>query len=118
MTAFSLNRANCVHRFPACIAVGGDNDQPDLLTEACRAAKVLVHEATYTKDIAAFAQSAGLPHLLLTHFSARYQADATRSPSIEDIRSEAKEIYPGQLFLAEDFARYRLDKAGSLTLLS
>lgn len=118
---------------PRRIVVGGDNDRPDLLAEACSGAQVLVHEATYTQDIAAkvgdvghsyaglvagFAESVGLPNLLLTHFSARYQADGSRSPSIEDIRNEAGQIYHGQLFLAEDFARYRLDRSGCLTFVS
>lgn len=114
---------------PRRIVVGGDNDRPGLLAEACRGAQVLVHEATYTEDIgtkagdvghstaaavATFAQAAGLPHLVLTHFSARYQSDATRSPSIDDIRAEAAARYHGELFLAEDFARLRLSKAGQL----
>jgi ribonuclease Z len=56
-----------------------------------------------------------LPGLVLTHFSARYQAHPGSSPSIEDLRAEAAAQYRGQLFLAEDFARYRLDKAGELS---
>ncbi|WP_292936101.1 ribonuclease Z [Noviherbaspirillum sp.] len=115
---------------PRRIVIGGDNDRPELLGEACRQAQLLVHEATYTKAmadkagsvvrhsaaaaVASFARSAGLPNLVLTHFSPRYQSDASRSPSIEDIRAEAAANYPGQLFLAEDFARYRLHKTGQL----
>ncbi|HKB59860.1 MAG TPA: MBL fold metallo-hydrolase [Gallionellaceae bacterium] len=114
------------------IVVAGDNDQPELLREACAEAQVLVHEATYTREvaarndnafqhctaerIAAFAESAGLPNLVLTHFSARYQADTTRSPSIADIQMEAAARYHGGLFLAEDFARYRLSKKGEFEL--
>lgn len=114
---------------PRRIVVGGDNDTPGLLAEACKTAQVLVHEATYTEEVgskagdvghstasavAAFAQSAGLPNLVLTHFSARYQANLARSPSIGDIQAEAAARYRSHLFLAEDFARYRLDKAGVL----
>lgn len=118
------------HR-PRRIVVGGDNDRPELLSEACRQAQVLVHEATYTREVAdkvgegvghstaaavaSFAQDIGLPSLVLTHFSARYQSDSSQSPSIEDIRAEAAAHYRGQLFLAEDFARYRLSKAGQLS---
>lgn len=113
------------------IVVGGDNDCPELLSEKCKEADVLVHEATYTRDVAArlgnsfqhssaasvaaFAESIGLPNLVLTHFSPRYQSNAGQSPSIEDIRTEAAAIYHGQLFLAEDFGRYELSKSGQFT---
>ncbi len=116
---------------PRRIVVGGDNDKPDLLAAACQGAQVLVHEATYTEDVAqkvgegvghsaaawvaAFAESVKLPHLVLTHFSARYQAEPERSPSIEDVRAEAAAHYHGTLFLAEDFARFRLGKSGVLS---
>lgn len=116
---------------PRRIVIGGDNDRPELLGDACKRAQLLVHEATHTKDVAQrigsrtghscaeavarFAQGAGVPNLVLTHFSARYQADAGQSPSIEDVRAEAAAHYRGQLFLAEDFARFRLDKSGRLS---
>lgn len=117
------------------VIVAGDNDQPELLEGACDGAQVLVHEATYTQavldktladrdrtdfghstaaSVAAFAERVGVPNLVLTHFSARYQADPSRSPSIEDIRREAEAGYGGRLSLAEDFARYHLDKDGVL----
>jgi ribonuclease Z len=112
------------------VVVGGDNDRPELLQDACAQAQVLVHEATYTQEVAArmgdvghsaaaavaaFAESVRLPNLVLTHFSARYQENTDRSPSIDDIRREAEEHYQGRLFLAEDFARYRLSRSGELT---
>ncbi|WKB55386.1 ribonuclease Z [Eleftheria terrae] len=119
---------------PRRVVVAGDNDRPELLADACRGAQVLVHESTYTEDVAAkvgpgvghsaaawvarFAQSAALPHLLLTHFSARYGSDASQSPSIEDVRQEAQAHYGGRLFLAEDHARYRLNRAGHLDRLA
>lgn len=112
------------------IVVGGDNDQPDLLQSACDGAQVLIHEATYTEDVAAkvgpsvmhsdaarvarFAQRCCVPNLILTHFSPRYQHNLTQSPSIEDIRQEALQHYDGQLWLAEDLARYCLNKGGQL----
>ena len=76
------------------VVVAGDNDTPQLLSEAVQGASVLVHEATYTQAvldkimarpdafdpmhtpvqrIANFAQSVNLSNLILTHFSARYQ---------------------------------------------
>lgn len=112
------------------IVVGGDNDQPSLLTEACATAQVLVHEATYTQEIwnkvgpsvqhssaamvASFAQEIALPNLVLTHFSPRYQSDPSRSPSIQDIEHEARSHYHGNLYLADDFARFHLGKDGVL----
>lgn len=123
-----------VPRPPRKLIIGGDNDCPALLTEASRGCQVLVHEATYTADVAAkvgpgvghswaelvaqFAQSAGLPNLVLTHFSPRYQALADGGPSIEDIRAEAAAVYRGNLFLAEDFARYRLSKSGEFSCVA
>ncbi|WP_271911840.1 ribonuclease Z [Vreelandella alkaliphila] len=112
---------------PRKVVIAGDNDQPDLLSEACAEAQVLVHEATYTEEmaekagdvghsyaklVAAFAESIKLPNLVLTHFSPRYQLGAHASPSIEDIRKEAEAIYSGSLFLARDFGEYTLEKTG------
>jgi ribonuclease Z len=66
-------------------------------------------------SVASFAQAAGLPNLVLTHFSARYQHDESQSPSMADIRAEAAAHYQGPLFLAEDFARFRLSRSGQLS---
>jgi ribonuclease Z len=113
------------------LVVGGDNDNPSLLRAMCQDAQVLVHEATYTQavadkngagfqhssaaSVAAFAEAAGVPNLVLTHFSPRYQSDTRQSPSIADIQAEAAAGYSGQLFLAEDFARFRLHRSGQLS---
>jgi len=112
------------------IVVGGDNDSPALLADACRDADVLVHEATYTVPVAEkigpvpqhstahavaeFAHSVQLPNLVLTHFSARYQDNPAHTPSIADIEAEARASYGGRLFLARDLEWYRLDKDGVL----
>lgn len=117
-------------RPPRRIVIGGDNDRAELLREACQDAHVLVHEATYTQaiaeagkadfghstaaQVAAFAQAIGVPNLVLTHFSARYQNAPNRGLSIEDIRAEAAARYRGKLFLAEDFLRLGLGKDGTL----
>ncbi len=116
---------------PRKIVVGGDNDTPALVQALCQGAQVLVHEATYTQvvadkhgasfqhssaaSVASFAAAAGLPNLVLTHFSARYQSNPGLSPSIADIQAEAAACYSGQLFLAEDFARFRLERSGRFT---
>ncbi len=120
-----------VTRKPRRIVIGGDNDTPALLGEACTGAQVLVHEATYTQEVsdrvgpapqhssaaqvARFAESAALPNLILTHFSSRYQFSHKSAPLIGEIESEAREHYRGNLFLARDFARYQLQKDGTLT---
>lgn len=112
------------------IVIAGDNDTPNLLTQAAQEAKALVHEATYTEDIrqkilakpanqggfdpkhssvqmvAQFAQTHKIPKLILTHFSARYASfeDSTaKQPNMGHIRAEACQYYDGELVLAEDF---------------
>lgn len=118
------------HRHPRRrVVVAGDNDRPELLWDVCRQAQVLVHEATYTEavalqvggrghtaaaDIAQFAEVCELPNLVLTHFSSRYQSEPGGIHCLDDIRHEARGHYRGRLFLAEDFARFRLGKSGRL----
>ena len=118
-------------RAPRRIVVGGDNDTPALLHEVCQQAQVLVHEATYTEAalakagpepqhssaalVARAATQAGLPNLVLTHFSARFADDTSRSPSIADVAAEAAAHYSGRLYLAHDFDAFTLDQDGRLT---
>jgi len=110
------------------IIVGGDNDRPELLLEEAREAEVLVHEATYTEEVlrkvgpgprhssarmtASAAAAAGVPNLVLTHFSPRYQDEGALT--IHTIEDEARSCYDGNLFLARDFDRYVLDRQGKL----
>tara|TARA_R110002012_G_scaffold171890_1_gene336830 strand:+ start:702 stop:1664 length:963 start_codon:yes stop_codon:yes gene_type:complete len=118
---------------PRKVVIAGDNDQPDLLMDACEGAQVLVHEATYTEEmaqkagdvghsyaklVATFAESVQLPNLVLTHFSPRYQPHPLAAPSIEDIRQEALRVYSSSLYLARDFGEYTLDKAGQFSELA
>lgn len=112
------------------IIVGGDNDRPELLADAASDADVLVHEATYTdpvlrkvgpsprhssaRMVGRFASDAGIRNLVLTHFSPRYQAtDGATAP--EELETEARAAYSGNLFLANDLDRYELDKQGVLS---
>ena len=108
----------------AAVVIGGDNDTPALLGPACDDAQLLVHEATYTEAIlqkvgpgpthssvqrvAQFAAERGLPNLILTHFSARYD----NPEGMAELEAEARLHYQGQLFLAQDFASYELDADG------
>ena len=119
-----------VTRQPRRIVVGGDNDKPELLRDACVDAQLLIHEATYTQavsdqvgpdpqhssaaQVARFAQSVELPNLILTHFSSRYQFTHKNAPLIDEIEQEARQFYEGNLQLARDFAEFELRKDFSL----
>ena len=118
------------------VVVAGDNDTPQLLSEAVQGASVLVHEATYTQAvldkimarpdafdpmhtpvqrIANFAQSVNLSNLILTHFSARYQPyddPESKTPNMADIRLEVERYYQGKLWLARDFMRFEISDKG------
>lgn len=115
------------------IIIAGDNDMPELLTHSAGSASVLVHEATYTQEvadrlgnrpqhssakmIATFAERSGVPNLILTHISPRYQTSGAAGESIEELEDEARQFYSGRLFLARDLERYQLNRAGELTRL-
>jgi ribonuclease Z len=119
-------------RAPRRAIVAGDNDDPGLLLDEMRQADLLVHEATYTQAVldkvgpgpqhssarmvARAAAAAGLPNLLLTHFSPRYQ-DGAGPVTIGAVEAEARAGYGGTLFLARDLERYRLDRQGVLARL-
>ncbi len=117
------------------VVVAGDNDTPNLLSEAVIDADLLVHEATYTHEVLTkiqaknpdynpmhssaqllgeFAQAAGLKNLILTHFSARYQGfdnPNSKTPNMANIRLDAENIYKDNLWLAVDFDQYMVDGA-------
>jgi ribonuclease Z len=66
---------------------------------------------------AAFAEEAGIPNLILTHFSPRYQQQGNGGATMADIEAEARFAYSGNLFLASDLQRYTLDRQGKLAAL-
>lgn len=120
------------------VVVAGDNDRPDCLSAAVRDADLLIHEATYTTDVLTriqaknpdfdpmhssaqmvgkFAQNAGLKHLILTHFSARYQSfdnQNSNTPNMGHIRADAESSYQGSLWLTADFDQYMINGANDL----
>ena len=116
------------HVDTAGAVLGGDNAEPALLREACEGAQLLVHEATYTQDVldkvgpgpmhssarllAEFAQSAEVPNLVLTHFSARHQNEE----GMAALMAETNAHYRGHAFLANDLDVYELDSAGRVTV--
>jgi ribonuclease Z len=65
--------------------------------------------------VAEFAQTLSLPHLILTHFSARYRGDKDESPSLWDLQREAQAVYVGNVQMARDFSVFVLQKNGQLT---
>lgn len=118
---FMLTETRQVHA-----VIGGDNDQPELLTAACQQADVLVHEATFTQAaldkvgtshmhssaamLGKFAQQVKLPNLILTHFSPRHHDE----PGQAELQQDAAQHYQGQLFLAADFDEYELKPGAQL----
>ncbi len=112
----------------AAAVLGGDNAAPALLHDACQGAQLLVHEATYTQDVldkvgpgpmhssarllAEAAQAAGVPNLVLTHFSARHQNDE----GMAALMAETLAHYSGHAFLANDLDVFALDSAGTVTV--
>lgn len=110
------------------IIVAGDNDQPERLKSAAKQSQVLIHEATYSQavadkvgpapmhssaeKVARFAAQVNLPHLLLTHFSARYGGEGKMS--VKQLQQEAQSVYQGDVRLAQDLDTYQLKSDGSL----
>ena len=117
-----------VHTERAIAVIGGDNDTPALLAEACHGANVLVHEATYTEAtlqkvgpgpqhssverISRFAAAADVPNLVLTHFSPRYD----NPEGMAEVEAEARRHFQGTLHFANDFDTFEL-QAGALVKL-
>ncbi|WP_202744549.1 ribonuclease Z [Acinetobacter pittii] len=106
--------------------IGGDNDQPELLVDACKDAQLLIHESTYlqtvldkvgkgpmhssAKMVAEFAEQQSLSNLILTHFSPRHQDKAGQQAITEEVR----QFYKGHFYLANDFDEFTLSEAGQL----
>jgi ribonuclease Z len=107
------------------VAISGDNDDASLWGEV-EGLDLLVHESTFTHDIAlkigkevghssaqevaSFANEYGLTNLILTHFSSRYHGDKTQSSSIAELEDEARKFYDKELFLANDFELFELTR--------
>ncbi len=108
------------------VIIGGDNDQPELLADACKDAQLLIHESTYlqtvldkvgkgpmhssAKMVAEFAEQQSLDNLILTHFSPRHQDKAGQLAIAEEVH----QFYTGHFYLANDFDEFSLNEAGQL----
>ncbi|WP_066018213.1 ribonuclease Z [Endozoicomonas atrinae] len=113
------------------VIIAGDNDKPELLVDALQGAHLLVHEATLTdaalqkvgpvwmhssaRMVAEAAEASGVPNLILTHFSGRYQLSSEAEPnSIRTLKAEAETYYSGNTGLASDFSTWTVNRAGQL----
>jgi ribonuclease Z len=111
-----------------CAVIGGDNADPALLRAACAGAQLLVHEATFTQAvldkvgpqwmhssaqmIASFAESVGVPNLILTHLSARHH----KPDGLAALHQEAAAHYHGALWIANDLDVFTLDAQGKVSM--
>jgi len=101
------------------VLIGGDNDRPELFAP-CTPADLMIHEATYTqadfdklpvkfrhttaRALGIAAQRMGIPRLVATHFSPRYDSQNR----LEEIRKEIQAHYRGEVILAEDLMQLKL----------
>lgn len=111
--------------------IAGDNDKPELLIDALQGAHVLVHEATLTdaalqkvgpvwmhssaRMVAEAAEASGVPNLILTHFSGRYQLSPEAGPnSVLALKAEAESYCSCNIGMATDLSVWELDRANRL----
>ena len=99
------------------VTYSGDTAPCESLIELGKNSDVLIHEATFSKelsdmaiekkhstatDAANDAKKMEAKQLILTHISSRYQEDDIK------LLEEAKEIFPGKILLAKDLMRVEL----------
>ncbi len=110
------------------VMICGDNAKPELLKEYLYNIDLLIHEATYTKDVyenlpvkvlhstaldvGKVAKEANVKNLIITHISPRYN-DRGNYP-LKLLEDEVRLNYKGSFFIAYDFAKYCLDRFGAL----
>ena len=113
------------------IVIGGDNDTPELLHDVLTKADLLVHEATFSTpvrekvggqwmhstpaQVGEAAEKAGVKHVILTHFSNRYQTRPHPGQfGVEELRQEAQAVFSGTVTLATDHGCWELDRNRNL----
>ncbi|MTI15161.1 ribonuclease Z [Sansalvadorimonas verongulae] len=114
--------------------IGGDNDTPELLHDVLSKADLLVHEATFStpvrekvggqwmhstpEQVGHAAEKAGVKHVILTHFSNRYQKKPRPGQfGVEELRQEAQSVFSGTVTLATDHGCWELDRERNLNRL-
>lgn len=111
------------------VIIAGDNSKPDILCDFLENIDLLVHECTYTQQtydklavkilhttalsLGITAQKKHIKNLIATHISPRY--DKNSISGIKILYEEIKDNYKGNLFIANDFDIYYLNKNGLLT---
>jgi ribonuclease Z len=119
------------------IVISGDNRSPELLIPHLADTDLLVHEATFTQGMlearndaqgekyahctarqaAEAAHQAGVPNLILTHFSAGFSRARNKPFSLEQLLEEARSVYSGKCILARDFLGVEITRGGEMKLL-
>lgn len=115
------------------VIIAGDNQKPELLLPYLQDCDLFVHEASYTeevkekvggtyfhstaKKVAQIAEKGGVKNLILTHFSARFSLDFSRTQlhTMQEIDAEVGSVFSGNYFLAKDFDEYFLSRDGVLS---
>ncbi len=116
---------------PRSAIIAGDNEDPFLLLEKMKKSDLLIHEATYTKEVfdslkkkqkhttakilAQSAKEANLKNLIATHISARYSLVKKESSHfVGEIEDEISQFYDGNFFVAKDFDKFYLNRDKNL----
>lgn len=106
------------------LIIAGDNSEPDILGKYLQNLDLLVHECTFTqevydnlsekflhttaKDLGMSAQKRSVKNLIANHINPRYNTKKTLS--VKMVYDEIKSYYDGQLFIANDFDLFYLDR--------
>lgn len=105
------------------VVICGDNAKPEILKDHIKDIDLLIHEATYTKevyenlpvkvlhstayDVGKIAKESNVKNLIVTHISPRYH-NAGKYP-LKLLEDEIRQNYKGKFFIAEDLQSYRFD---------
>ncbi len=106
------------------VIISGDNAKPEVLSDYLNELDLLIHEATYTKnvyqnlkqkvlhttahDLGVVAQQFNIKNLIATHISPRYCKECRYDISM--IVDEVCSVYEGCFFVANDFDEFLLSR--------
>ena len=110
------------------LIIAGDNSEPEILEEYLQNLDLLVHECTFTqevydnlsekflhttaKDLGIAAQEWSVKNLIANHINPRYNTNKTLNLNM--IFDEIKDYYSGNIFIANDFDVYSLNRDKSI----